>query len=145
MVGSNAQIRVARSERADDAIEIDYDHRGDKARADYIARCARGGGLFIAYAGEQAIGFVCLETAGFFGRPFISLLVVARAHRRHGIGTALLVAAEGSLTKRRLFTSTSQSNEPMIALFHQQGYTPCGSVSGLDENDPELFYYKDLA
>jgi GNAT superfamily N-acetyltransferase len=144
MVESNEQIRVVLSERADDAIAIDRDHRGDEARADYIVRCARGRGLFVAYAGEQAIGFVCLETAGFFGRPFISLLVVARAHRRHGVGATLLTAAEGSMTKRRLFTSTSQSNEPMNALFRQQGYTPCGSVSGLDENDPELFYYKDL-
>jgi len=136
---------VVRPEHADAAVAIDRDHGGDDARADYLAARARDRGLFVAYAGKQAKGFLCLEPVGFFRRPFVSLLIVHPAHRKSGTGTALLVGAEQAVSGRRLLISTNQSNGPMIALLQKCRYTPCGWVSGIDEGDPELFYFKDTA
>lgn len=129
----------------EDAAAIDFAHRGDRERAPYLRQLAAKDGLFVAYEGGVALGFACLDHACFFGRPFISLLVVHPEHRRHGVGTALLEPAERAAAGARLFTSTNISNAPMIRLLGKSGYTFCGHVVGLDPGDPELIYSKDVA
>lgn len=135
---------VTRTDDAAPALAIDRAHRGTDALAPYIARIAREGGLYLAAAGGRPSGYLCLEPAGFFRRPFVSWLIVDPSYRRSGTGGALLQTAEQAVTGRRLFISTNQSNSPMIALLRKRDYTPCGWVSGIDEGDPELFYHKDV-
>jgi GNAT superfamily N-acetyltransferase len=78
----------------------------------------------------------------FFGRPFIQLLFVSERHRRHGVGREL-VEAVVHRAHERVFTSTNLSNFPMQGLLSRSGWHPCGLIHGLDENDPEVFYFRD--
>jgi ribosomal protein S18 acetylase RimI-like enzyme len=78
----------------------------------------------------------------FFGRDFVKLLVVSTAHRRSGIGSALLEAAVATATTETIFASTNESNAAMQALFEREGWTLSGVLMGIDEGDPELVFYR---
>jgi hypothetical protein len=45
---------------------------------------------------------------------------------------------------QKIFSSTNKSNEKMHRLFSSIGYIKSGSVENLDEDDPEIIYYKKL-
>ena len=78
----------------------------------------------------------------FFGRDFVELLVVEQAQRRRGIGRALMASALANATSPVVFTSTNESNNPMRALLARDGWLLSGRLTGLDEGDPELVYYR---
>jgi N-acetylglutamate synthase-like GNAT family acetyltransferase len=88
-------------------------------------------------------GCACMDY-GFFGRGFVSLLYVANAARRRGIGNKLLETLEKECTSDRIFTSTNLSNLPMQSLLNARSYVLSGVVKDLDAGDPELFYSKQL-
>jgi len=44
--------------------------------------------------------------------------------------------------KRRAFTSTNASNEPMQKLLGKFGFIESGHVENLDEGDPEIIFVK---
>jgi GNAT superfamily N-acetyltransferase len=77
------------------------------------------------------------------GRDFIELLAVLAEERRHGIGTLLLHHTVEMSSTDRVFTSTNQSNLPMIRLLEKAGWRFSGQLQGIDEGDPELVYFKD--
>lgn len=83
-------------------------------------------------------------TQDFFERGFVKFLYVAEGHRRRGIGCKLLGALEARCTTAAIFASTNSSNLPMQKLLAKSGYRPSGAVEGLDPDDPELFYRKQL-
>jgi hypothetical protein len=87
-------------------------------------------------------GFVITNTRSFFGRDFVKLLVVSSAHRRSGIGHALLVAASATATTETIFASTNESNVAMRALFEREHWALSGVLTGIDEGDPELVFYR---
>jgi GNAT superfamily N-acetyltransferase len=89
-------------------------------------------------------GFVITNTRAFFGRDFVKLLVVSPAHRRSGIGSALLEAATATATTETIFASTNESNAAMRALFEREGWSLSGILTGIDEGDPELVFYRTL-
>jgi GNAT superfamily N-acetyltransferase len=74
----------------------------------------------------------------------VKLLVVSAAHRRSGIGSALLNAATATSSTETIFASTNESNVAMHALFEREGWTLSGVLTGLDEGDPELVYYRTV-
>jgi GNAT superfamily N-acetyltransferase len=115
---------------------------GDKARAELLSRCVAFGECHVRLAGENVTGFVVRRPALFFGLDFIELLVVDPALRRAGIGRALLRYALETAQSGRVFTSTNVSNGPMRALLHAEQWTFSGQLDGLDEGDPELFFYQ---
>jgi GNAT superfamily N-acetyltransferase len=88
---------------------------------------------------------VVLKTRAFFGRDFVELLVVTVDARRRGVGARLLRHAVGLSSTDRAFTSTNQSNVPMLSLLEKEGWSFSGQLEGIDEGDPELIYYKDRA
>ena len=118
------------------ACEIDAAHQ----RADYINAVAERGGLSVAILDDAIKGFACLDHTYFFGKPFVSLLIIAPDARRRGLGAGLLAHHTNQLAE--VWTSTNQSNASMRALLDKAGWTFCGAVSGLDEGDPEHFYRK---
>lgn len=81
-------------------------------------------------------------TDRFFSRPFVSLLHVGEAHRRRGVGSALMAHVEAVFPGDRLFVSTNESNVAMRALLAGRGYEPSGVVHNLDPGDPELIFVK---
>lgn len=88
------------------------------------------------------VGYVA-TTDDFFGRPFIASLFVGDLYRRRGAGSALVTVATTERDGERVFTSTNRSNTSMQRLLHRLDWRPCGIVDGIDEGDPELFYYYD--
>ena len=78
----------------------------------------------------------------FFDQGWIELLVIEEEYRGKGIGVHTLdLICEKSLTKK-VFTSTNRSNLRMQKALSKAGFTFAGELIGLDEGDPELFYFR---
>jgi GNAT superfamily N-acetyltransferase len=97
-----------------------------------------------AFEGGQMVGFAVV-TRNFYNFPFVDLVVVAEAARRHGAGSALMAHCAAAHDADRIFTSTNESNAPMRALLSQAGWLPAGVVPYLDPGDPELIFVKPRA
>ena len=78
----------------------------------------------------------------FFGHAFVSLLYVAPARRRQGLGASLLDHLCQEARTPKVFSSTNLSNAPMHALFARQGWAVSGLLNHLDEGDPEVVYVR---
>ena len=106
----------------------------------------RAGNVLVAVdqdrPGSPVIGYVAVVASAFFGRDLVDLLVVDVEHRRHGVGTGLLAAAVGIALTGTVFTSTNESNVAMRSLLEREGWTFSGRLTGLDEDDPELVFYR---
>ena len=120
------------------AVSIDEALLGSNDRADYITSVAENGGLSVAALRGEVQAFCCLDHGYFFGKPFISLLIVSPDARRLGLGAGLL--SHNSSAYPEVWTSTNQSNSAMRKLLDKAGWRYCGELSGLDEGDPERFY-----
>ena len=138
-VESALEIReaVTRDEIAR-AVAIDKALLGSNDRTDYITSVAEKGGLSVAGLRGEVQAFCCLDRDYFFGKPFISLLIVSPEARRLGLGAGLL--SHNSSAYPEVWTSTNQSNSAMRKLLDKVGWRYCGELSGLDEGDPERFY-----
>lgn len=101
------------------------------------------GNAVVAVIDGVAVGYAVLEYT-FFGRGFISMLMVEKESRRKGVATSLVTRLEERCETDKLFTSTNESNKPMQALMQSMSYEPSGTVYNLDDGDPELFYVKRL-
>lgn len=122
----------------DRAGALDANVTGSTARAGYIASVAARGRLSVAVAHGDIGAFCCLDHQYFFGKPFVSLLIVDPAARRRGLGSGLLAfSLQG---EREVWTSTNRSNAAMRALLEGSGWQYCGELEGLDAGDPELFF-----
>lgn len=136
-----AALQIRKATTADEiarAVAIDDALPGTDDRADYITSVAENGGLSVATLHGEVQAFCCLDHGYFFGKPFISLLIVSPDARRLGLGTGLLL--HNSTAYPEVWTSTNRSNAAMRTLLDKAGWRYCGEVNGLDEGDPERFY-----
>lgn len=132
---------IIRSATPDDLVAaLALDPHPDRAAS--LEEAISSGRCLIALASEDLAGFAIRGT--FFGYPFLELLVVREAHRREGIGSALVDAWERATSTDRVFTSTNRSNVAMQRLAEKAGYSRSGVLEGLDEGDPEIVYVKRL-
>lgn len=134
-------IRQASPEDVQAVLECDAHTQSSASRADLVAAWVAKGQCRIAVEDGQVLGFVVL-THEFFGNGFVSLVVVSPAHQRKGVGLRLLAAAEATCKTPKLFTSTNRSNIASRKLLSKAGFLPSGLIENLDENDPELVYFK---
>lgn len=123
------------------AVAIDDHALPDSQRTVEIAARLADGACVVAFDGSELVGFALWDHA-FFGCGFVSLLVVAKGHRRRGIGLRLLKAAEARCRTAKLFSSTNASNEAAQALFVRAGFVRSGVVENLDSDDPEIVFFK---
>ncbi|MBO0813129.1 MAG: GNAT family N-acetyltransferase [Microlunatus sp.] len=124
---------------------IAYDHlarSGDVGRIAEVREAAESGRLRIAVRDRQVLGHAIVRQQVFFGSDFLDLVFVAESARRTGIGL-LLVRAVRDQAHGRIWTSTNLSNAPMHRLLRTNGWHPAGMLDGLDEADPEVFYFSD--
>jgi ribosomal protein S18 acetylase RimI-like enzyme len=123
-------------------------------RIDPIARRRAARRAFVRNAFAAGHGLVCDDEGrlvayavlnySFYERGFLALVCVAAAHRRRGVATRLIHAAERRCRSRDLFTSTNRSNVTMQRLLRRLGYVRSGTLFNLDRGDPELVYVKRL-
>jgi len=93
-------------------------------------------------ADDEIDGLVITNARSFFDRDFVKLLIVSHTHRRSGIGRELLRAATATATTETVFASTNESNAAMRALFERERWTLSGVLTGIDEGDPELVFWR---
>src|SRR6185503_17589749 len=121
--------------------ELDLLLPGLRDRGDALRAWVDAGECWVARRDRALAGFVIANTS-FFAQCFIVLLVVHPAHRRAGVATALIRHIEAISPTPKLFTSTNHSNVAMRAVCEALGFTRSGFVENLDDNDPELIYFK---
>lgn len=121
-----------------DAYAQAHPERGEAVRA-----AVGHGRCQVAIRAGQMAGYALLHD-DFFGHDFVSLVVVAPAHQRRGVGRRLLAAAAAACQAGKLFASTNQSNGAAQGLFASAGFVHSGRIDHLDEGDPELVYVKFL-
>jgi len=107
----------------------------------HIGELLGAGYSWAAMNGGEVLGFA-IVTRHFFGFPFVDLLVVAEAARRHGVGLALMARCEADHDADRIFTSTNESNAPMRRLLAKADWSVSGVIENLDPGDPELVFVK---
>ena len=112
-------------------------------RKGFIQRSIVTGSCFVMAEGQDLIGYGVLNYT-FYGNGFIEMLYVDPNRRRQGAGIRLFRHLESLCQTSKLFTSTNQSNIPMQSLLTRAGYVPSGIIYNLDEDDPEIIYFKRL-
>jgi GNAT superfamily N-acetyltransferase len=135
-----AQLRPA---QVDDVSAIAAIDPFSPGRLNEIRALVRGHASLVAVERGQVVGFLALKPGHFYSRDFIDLLFVAPRWRQQGIGRALMRAALRNASTSRVFTSTNESNTPMRELLRNEGWTPSGVLTGLDEGDPEHVFFHD--
>jgi GNAT superfamily N-acetyltransferase len=115
----------------------------ENERREFIRRAVASGECFVAVADEEVIGYAVLNYT-FYHNGFIEMLYIRSDFRRSGAGAALLQQIESLCETPKLFTSTNLSNLPMQSLLAKLGYILSGVIHNLDEDDPEIVYFKQL-
>ncbi len=127
-------------------IEINYNlnkvQHVEQKRAKKITKAISAKQCFIILANTKAVGFVLFDYR-FFDQGWIELMIIAEKYRRQGIVQTLDLISKQAKTNK-VFTSTNQSNGPMQKALSKAGFTFAGELIGLDDGDPELFYYKKM-
>ena len=110
-------------------------------RKEKIAKAILGDECFIVLADGKEVGFIIFDYR-FFDRGWIELIIIEEKQRGKGIGRqAIELICQQSKTDT-VFTSTNRSNIQMQKALTSAGFTFAGTVEGLDDGDPELFYCK---
>ncbi len=97
------------------------------------------GSIIIARMDEIVVAFAVVDNS-FFDNAFIRWLFVAESHRRRGIGRGMVLALMERSATAKLFTSAPESNYAMRLLLDSLGWQNVGSVDGIDDADPAMFY-----
>ena len=118
-----------------------------------VLRSASEGGLLVAEEPTAAdgaalgsidrLGYLVLDNTSFFATGFVWLLFVNEEHRRRGVGSALMRRAGEICQTSDLFTSTHDSNAPMVALLTKMGWRTSGSIDNLNPDGQETLYHID--
>ena len=112
-----------------------------------IRRKIGDGDVIVAIMDSERVGYLRLEYL-WSRLPYIALIRVAEAHRRSGVGRALLTYAEkiASAKGHDALYSSSQVDEPEPQEWHRRaGFKECGFIAGVNERGiGEVFFRKIL-
>lgn len=138
-------LRVDRAARADreSVCALDAAVLGDSSRRAGISAAVEDGRCLVANDDDGLVGFAIWDLS-FYGNGFVSLLIVRPDRRRSGAGRALMRRVEELCPTEKLFTSTNESNVPMRRLCASLGFAESGRIENLDEDDPEVVYFKKV-
>lgn len=140
-------ISLRKATIKDKVLVVDFDYNLDKVehielnREKKITKAISDEECFIILAGNRAVGFLIFDYR-FFDQGWIELIIVEEKYRVKGIGgQAINLICRQSKTNN-VFTSTNSSNTQMQKVLNKVGFSFAGKINGLDEGDPELFYFK---
>lgn len=112
-----------------------------------LERKLAAGEILLAERDGVALGYLRLDYL-WSSIPFIAMIQVVAAHRRQGVGRALLRALEAALRAQdhTLLLSSSQADEPEPQAWHRHmGFEECGIISGINPGGiGEIFFRKRL-
>ena len=136
-------IRPAVENDIDALCSFDLIAQREIERRDFIRREVMSGNCFVAVADEKVIGYGVLNYT-FHHVGCIDMLYIHSDYRRSGAGALLLLHLESLCQTPQLFASTNLSNLPMQSLLAKLDYVLSGVIHNLDEDDPEIVYFKRL-
>ncbi|NBF05980.1 GNAT family N-acetyltransferase [Pseudomonas sp. Fl5BN2] len=140
---SGRLIRAARPEDVPAMLGFDAYASAHPGRGLAIHRAVEQGQCWVEVESASVLGYLLLSH-DFFDQGFVSLVVVAPDQQRRGVALRLLEAAQQACRTAKLFISTNRSNQAARALIAKAGFLPSGVVENLDQNDPELIYFKPV-
>ncbi|NET39452.1 MAG: GNAT family N-acetyltransferase [Cyanothece sp. SIO1E1] len=98
---------------------------------------------YVVSEADDILGFMIFNYH-FYQHGFIELLYIRESSRGAGIGSSLVDYAAQLCETEKLFTSTQQSNIPMQILLQSNSFEATGIIHNLEENDPEIVYFKQV-
>jgi RimJ/RimL family protein N-acetyltransferase len=140
-------IRLRKASDKDKAVavgfynSIEQEEEFSLYREEKIAKAILEETCYIILAGHRAIGFVIFDYR-FFDQGWIELMIIGEAYRGKGVGGKVFDLIVEQCEAKKLFTSTNCSNTRMQRALAKAGFSFAGQLTGLDEGDPELFYYR---
>ncbi len=140
-------IRLRKASHKDKAIAVGFYHSIEQEeqtelnREEKIDKAILEETCYIILANSKAIGFVIFDYR-FFDQGWIELMILDEACRGKGIAGKVFDLLEEQCKAGKLFTSTNRSNTRMQKALAKAGFSFAGQLTGLDEGDPELFYYR---
>jgi ribosomal protein S18 acetylase RimI-like enzyme len=132
---------MAQSNNIDDIAKIDEEVIGSNSRREYIRKAIEEERCIIAFNKNLIVGFLIFDTH-FFDCSFISLIIVRPAERRKGYATSLIQYFIKISATKKVFSSTNKSNQRMQEVFKVNGFIESGFIENLDEDDPEVIYFR---
>jgi ribosomal protein S18 acetylase RimI-like enzyme len=137
-------IRTARESDIPELQSIDGSMIKDKSRGSFVTKSIQRSDCIICFLDGKLAGYAIFNRT-FFEHVFIWIIFVSADFRRMGVGSSLIRYVESKCDDTsKLFTSTNQSNKVMQNLMGKLGFSKTGYVENLDEEDPELFYFKKI-
>ena len=133
----------------DKVLVVDFDYNLDKVehielkREEKITKAILGDECFIILSDNKAVGFVIFDYR-FFDQGWIELIILDEKYRGRGIGGQAIDLICKQCKTNKVFTSTNSSNIQMQKALSKLGFSFAGKINGLDDGDPELFYYKKI-
>ena len=143
------KITVRKATIEDKGIVVDFDYRLDEEehiklnREEKITKAILDGECFLILADDKKVGFVIFDYR-FFDQGWIELIIIDEKYRGKGIGRKVFDIICEQCKSDKVFTSTNRSNTQMQKALEKADFSFAGELKGLDEGDPELFYYKRL-
>jgi len=136
----NMSINLKSANSTDLDIVVDID---DLKRADLWKKAIAKEECFLVLDEAEIVGFVVFNYS-FFGHGWLDMIEIREKSRRKGIGEKAINLVMKMCKTEKFFTSTNKSNTPMRNLLTKMDFVYSGILEGLDEGDPEIFYYKKL-
>lgn len=140
-------ISLRKATLNDKTIVVDFDYRLDKDehiklnREEKITKAILDDECFLILADDGKVGFVIFDYR-FFDQGWIELIIIDKEYRGKGIGGKVFDIICEQCKTNKVFTSTNRSNTPMQRALAKADFTFAGEINGLDDGDPERFYYR---
>ena len=137
-IASFREVRLPRS------ITIEYPHNPFALADDWVRKSM----MYTGLVGQEPVGYISLLERGAASVVWVTDLVVNVTHRRKGVGSALLSAAQdwaGNRSHRRLILEMQSKNLPAVRLAQKFGYEFCGYNDHYYNNqDVALFFSRNI-
>ena len=142
-------ISLRKATIKDKALVVDFDYSLNAVehielkREEKITKAILDKECSIILKNDIAIGFVIFDYR-FFDQGWIELIIIQEENRGKGIAGQTFNLICKQCKTGKVFTSTNSSNTPMQKALTKAGFSFAGKINGLDDGDPELFYYKEI-
>jgi ribosomal protein S18 acetylase RimI-like enzyme len=132
------QVRLPRS------MMVDYPHPPQLMLEEWKQRDK----VFVAEIDGETVGYISIERCQMPGLVMVTDLVVLRRLRRHGIGSALLLAGQAWAVEQgntQILMEMQSKNYPAICLANKLGFEFCGYSDRYYANqDIALFFGRKI-
>lgn len=142
-------INLRKASINDKATVVDFDYKLDKEkhiklnREEKITKAILDDECFIIFVNDREVGFVIFDYR-FFDQGWIELIIIDEEYRGKGIAGKVFDLICEQCKTNKVFTSTNSSNTRMQRALAKASFSFAGELNGLDDEDPELFYYRQI-